>query len=51
LRALAAAVLAPLYDGPRGRRFLGPTDALSPEDLAALLDDAERICCDMLEAD
>lgn len=51
LRALAAAVLAPLYDGPRGRRFLGPTDALPPEDLAALLDDAERICCDMLEAD
>lgn len=51
LRALAAAVLAPLYDGPRGRRFLGPSDALSPEDLAALLDDAERICCDMLEAD
>ncbi|BFR47187.1 DNA repair exonuclease [Nitratidesulfovibrio sp. HK-II] len=51
LRALAAAVLAPLYDGPRGRRFLGPTDALTPEDLAALLDDAERICCDMLEAD
>lgn len=51
LRALATAVLAPLYDGPRGRRFLGPTDALTPEDLAALLDDAERICCDMLEAD
>lgn len=51
LRALAAAVLAPLYDGPRGRRFLGPSDALSPEDLTALLDDAERICCDMLEAD
>ncbi|MDR3045814.1 MAG: DNA repair exonuclease [Desulfovibrio sp.] len=51
LRALAAAVLAPLYDGPRGRRFLGPSDALAPEDLAALLDDAERICCDMLEAD
>ncbi len=51
LRALAAVVLAPLYDGPRGRRFLGPSDALSPEDLAALLDDAERICCDMLEAD
>ncbi len=50
LRGLAA-VLAPLYDGPRGRRFLGPSDALSPEDLAALLDDAERICCDMLEAD
>ncbi|MEG6505471.1 DNA repair exonuclease [Nitratidesulfovibrio sp. 1201_IL3209] len=51
LRALAAAVLGPLYDGARGRRFLGPSDALSPEDLAALLDDAERICCDMLEAD
>ncbi|MGJ3524212.1 metallophosphoesterase family protein [Nitratidesulfovibrio sp. D1] len=51
LRALAAAVLGPLYDGARGRRFLGPSDALPPEDLAALLDDAERICCDMLEAD
>lgn len=51
LRALAAAVLGPLYDGPRGRRFLGPSHALLPEDMAALLDDAERICCDMLEAE
>ena len=47
LRELAEAALSPLYKNPRARKALGSPDAGAVD---ALLDEAQRLCIDLMEA-